>query len=193
MNNTTIGILAFAAGAGVGAAVTWIFAKKKCDQRIAEEVESVKETYAKRNEPEDTEDTKEKTEEAVDPEDEDYVEYVAQTQAYVSPEYTPPSDKPYVVSPYEFGEIEDYDKFTLTYYADNIVTDENDCILEDIEGNIGFESLSHFGEYAEDPDSVYVRNDRLKCDFEILRDQRPYTDVLNAKPYLLNTLEAEDE
>ena len=31
-------------------------------------------------------------------------------------------------------------------------------------------------------DSVFVRNDRLKCDYEILRDNRSYSDVTGRYP-----------
>ena len=89
---------------------------------------------------------------------------------------------PYVISPEQFGEFDDYDQESLTYYADHILTDSCDRIVEDVEQTVGFESLAHFGEYDED--SVYVRNDRLKMDFEILRDQREYSKVLEYKPYL---------
>ena len=41
---------------------------------------------------------------------------------------------------------------------------------------VGEESLNHFGEYEDD--SVFVRSDRLKCDYEILLDQRNYSDVV---------------
>jgi hypothetical protein len=46
---------------------------------------------------------------------------------------------------------------------------------------VGFESLNRFGEYEDD--SVFVRNDRLKCDYEILLDRRKYSDVVNKKPH----------
>ena len=53
---------------------------------------------------------------------------------------------------------------------------------DEIEETIGKDSLTHFGEYEDD--SVFVRNDRLKVDYEILMDQRGYADVLREKPYL---------
>lgn len=89
--------------------------------------------------------------------------------------------KPYVISPEEFGEFEDYEKISLTYYMDQILADENDELVEDVEGVVGFESLTHFGEYEDD--SVFVRNDRLKCDYEILLDQRTYSDVVKTRPH----------
>ena len=85
--------------------------------------------------------------------------------------------KPYVISPDEFGEMEDedYDKVSFTYYADGVLADEYDEIVENIDEIIGEESLTHFGEYEDD--SVFVRNDKLKCDYEILLDQRNYSDI----------------
>lgn len=79
----------------------------------------------------------------------------------------------YVISPEEFGEV-GYNEVSLTYYADGVLTDEHDKeISEDgIERLIGKESLKHFGEYEDD--SVFVRNDKLHTDYEILKDLRNY-------------------
>ena len=40
---------------------------------------------------------------------------------------------------------------------------------------VGRESLEHFGDYEDE--LVHVRNDRLKCDFEISIDTKKYIDV----------------
>ena len=90
-------------------------------------------------------------------------------------------DQHYIIRPDEFGEYDDYDTISLTYYADHILTDEDDEIVEDIEDKIGFDALNHFGEYEED--SVFVRNDRIKCDYEILLDQRKYSEVEHYNEY----------
>lgn len=170
-------------GAAVGSAVSWIFIKKKYEKITQEKIESVKEVYAKHNKSETENESTTVTDETPVFDDETYEEYTSITSTYgcdlVSNIGT---DKPVVISPYEFGELEDYDQFSLTYYADGVLTDENDCLIEDVESIVGSESLTHFGEYEDD--SVFVRNDRLKTDYEILRDQRNYTDVLNKKPYL---------
>lgn len=88
---------------------------------------------------------------------------------------------PYVISPEQFGENEDYERISLTYYADQVLVDENDEIIEDVEETVGFESLNHFGEYEDD--SVFVRNDAKKCDYEILLDQKLYSDVIDEMPH----------
>jgi hypothetical protein len=78
-------------------------------------------------------------------------------------------ERPYVIKPEEFGENDDYNQVSLTYYIGNgVVTDENDEPLENVEDTIGSDYVQHFGEYEED--SVYVRNDRRRTDYEILLD-----------------------
>ena len=92
---------------------------------------------------------------------------------------------PYVVSPEEFGEKqdengEDYDVITLHYYSDKILTDDRNELLEDVDGTVGYDSLNHFGEYEDD--TVFVRNDRLKADYEILLELEKYSDVKKRGP-----------
>ena len=53
-------------------------------------------------------------------------------------------DKPYVIPPESFDDLEDYDAISLTYYADGILADENDEIIEDVENIVGFESFESF-------------------------------------------------
>lgn len=85
------------------------------------------------------------------------------------------SDTPYVISPEEFGEKEHYDTVSLMYYADQILADDNDDIIEDVEGTVGFDSLTHFGDF--ETDAVHVRNDEQCTDYEILRSLRTYKEV----------------
>ena len=69
----------------------------------------------------------------------------------------------------------------MLYYADQILAGEDDEKVEDVDNVVGLESLTHFGEFEDD--SVFVRNDRLKCDYEILLDQRTYSDVIKQRPH----------
>ena len=84
-------------------------------------------------------------------------------------------NKPYVIHPDDFGD--DYNTITLVYYKDDVVTtyDTGEVLTDkEVEDLIGEESLSHFGEYEED--SVFVRNDARKIDYEILRSEETYSD-----------------
>lgn len=83
---------------------------------------------------------------------------------------------PYVIRPDEF-DVGDYEVITLRCYDDDVVTVDNTgrILTEDeIEECVGLDSLTHFGEYEDD--SVFVRNDTLRIDYEILRDEDAYYD-----------------
>ncbi len=189
MNNKTINFMIFVLGAAVGSVVTWKYIEKKYERIAQDEINSVKEVFSKRV-AEFTEDTKEVQIKADNAKEKpNIIEYAARLREQGYTNYSDMVDEkpeeeesmnidkpPYVIAPEEFGELDDYDTISLTYYADQILADDNDEIVEDIEDVVGFDSLNSFGEYEDD--SVFVRNDRLKCDYEILLDQRKYTDVV---------------
>lgn len=198
MNKTIATTAAFLLGAAAGAAGAWYILKERYAQIAQEEIDSVKETFGKLYDADKN--STEKTEDIPDEEDPepsiaenqemqqkakkmittlDYTSYSVKPEIDTTEEH--PSDKPYVITPDEFGEFEDYETISLTFYADQIVCDDNNEPLENLNDVIGFESLNHFGEYEDD--SVYVRNDRLKCDYEILLDMRKYEDVLKTMPH----------
>lgn len=88
-------------------------------------------------------------------------------------------DLPYVVSPNDFGEKEDYLKVSLTYYIDGVLADDTGYVIDNVEEMIG-DALEHFGEYEDD--SVFCRNDAKKCDYEILKDLHKYSDIRKNMP-----------
>lgn len=83
-------------------------------------------------------------------------------------------ERPYVISPDEFGEKDGYENVTLTYYADGVLTDYFDNVISNVDEVVGFDSLDHFGEYDED--AVFVRNEKMETDYEILRDLRDFNE-----------------
>ena len=195
MNSKRWVLLAFIAGVGVGSVCTWQLLKRKYEQIAQEEIDSVKAAYAarknvekagkslleglqdglKKNEAQENEDLK-KYKSII--QKEGYTNYSRNVEEKKGDPFV---EKPYVISPEEFGEFEEYEKISLTYYADQVLTDENNEEVDDVEEIVGEESLTHFGEYEDD--SVFVRNDRLKCDYEILLDQRNYSDVTKTMPH----------
>lgn len=97
------------------------------------------------------------------------------TQELEKEEETVPG--PYIVSPEEFDTI-GYNVESLDHYADGVITDQMGNIIdypEELIGNI--DPSNHYGEYEQD--SVFIRNDAKKCDYEILRDTRTYDEVIN--------------
>lgn len=79
---------------------------------------------------------------------------------------------PYVISEDEFGEIGNEEE-TLFYYADHVITDEEENIITDIEDLIG-DCLTQFGDFD---DTMYVRNERKETDYIILRSEKKYSDI----------------
>lgn len=182
----------FVAGAALGSFVTWKLLRDKYEQIAQDEIDSVKEVFAKKESCDNEEPVL--AEESEHNEKPSIIEYAAKLQengytnysdsenkAIVHKEENDSVQEPYVISPEEFGEFEEYDKVSLTYYADHVLADDNDDAIEDVDDVVGTESLSHFGEYEDD--SVFVRNDRLKCDYEILLDQRKFSDVRTNNPH----------
>lgn len=88
-------------------------------------------------------------------------------------------DKPYVISPEEFGEIPGYSRFTLKYFKDGFLIDDQNQPIDDVETVVGKDFMNHFGEYEDD--TVYIRNDRVESDFEILFVDEEYMDVLEER------------
>lgn len=190
MNNSITFWTAFFSGAVVGAVVTWRYAREKYERIAQEEIDSVKETFARmENERKGDMAVKTVAESDKDSEKSSITEYAAilQRNGYAdymggkSNEDKEPVETIYVIPPEEFGEDEDYERISLTYYSDSVLADENEEMLEDVEDAVGFDSLNHFGEYEDD--SVYVKNDIRKCYYEILLDERNYSDVIKHKPH----------
>lgn len=184
----------FMAGATVGAAAAWLYCKRHYEQIAQEEIDSVKAAFAERKAPNPDKQSKENQKKAdmakLKP---DLVNYAAKLQEQGYTNYAAKNDKieekedddsvvekPYIISPEEYGEFDEYTKLSLTYYSDGTLADDDDEIVDDIDETVGSDFADHFGEYEDD--SVFVRNDRLKCDYEILRDNRSYADVTGMDP-----------
>ncbi len=201
MNNKAVTFLAFVLGAAAGSFITWRHVKDIYEQIAQEEIDSVKEVFLKR---EAEMNPKTDDEPSLYPKiaacyengesktsEKDIAEYTARLEKEGYRQYfSNDSEKkdakteknvPYVISPEEFGEFDEYEKISLTYYSNHVLADENDEVIEDVEETVGVESLTHFGEYEDD--SVFVRNDARRCDYEILLDQRSYSEVVSKIPH----------
>lgn len=205
MNSVIKNITIFTVGLVIGSAVSYIYNSKKFNAQLDDEIEKTKSYYENKyskteesiekdlivEEPINTE----KTEEylslinrydspAVKKEEEKKSNKIKATfydpltdeieEVEVEGNMTHDELKPYVISPDEFGET-DYKIISLNYYADNVLTDEFDNIIDDVEGTVGEASLDTFGEYEDD--TVFVRNDQLEIDYEICADLRAYSEI----------------
>lgn len=87
------------------------------------------------------------------------------------------TSKPYNISPDEFEEIDEYDSDEYTYYEDGYVTDSYGMPIseEDILNTIGEDFDTYFGSYSDD--QIWVRNERLKMDFSVVKDVDNFVDI----------------
>lgn len=196
MNKATA-FVAFVIGAAAGSAVTWYGLKTKYQQYAEEEVNELREYYSSKlantedehlevandidEEPSPTEIKSNRIEMTKIAERQNYSGYFKTEAKSISEDPNILEPSPVVVSPEELEDEPDYEWRDITVYADDVVCDDNDDKLDDVENVIGTDSLNHFGEYTEHV--VYVRNDRLKCYFEISKDARTYEEVLESAPY----------
>jgi len=86
---------------------------------------------------------------------------------------------PYVIPFDEFGEFSNRDELTIFYYAeDDTLADEQEEVIPNVSEVIGDEALTSFGDRSNDPDIVYVRNERLAIDYEVIRYHKSYQETV---------------
>lgn len=194
MNYKLSSIIIFAAGAAIGSAVTWKLVKTKYEQIAQEEIESVKEVYriqngGRRVTEGPSDESKEEFVAKSLQDKPDLMEYAAsmvKDLGYSGESETKEEDEdkmadevePYVISPEDFDTLDDYDSETLTLYADGVLTDCYDNIIDDVDGYVGPNYADHFGEYEQD--TVFIRNEEHLCDYEVQRDYRKWSEVFSS-------------
>lgn len=189
-------LLYFVTGAAIGSVVTWKLIEKKYKDLADEEIESVIETFKNRK-PRITKDEVKETVEKVinkwkDPketvadivtaerysiENEEEIDEDDESNYTVNVDNDIEVVTPYVITPEQFGEYNEYGTKTLTYYADNVLTDEidNPITSDEMVTMIGPDALDHFGEYEDD--SVYIRDETNEMDYEILKSEKMFSEI----------------
>lgn len=194
-----------ATGIGIGIGVVWYYFDKKYKDEMAKKIEEimseskqikpVKSTASELPAKVNTVDEVKSTVTSVETTKVNYSKLINK-EKYVGDESTENAEeetdyeKPYVISPLEFGDKEDegYTTVSLMFYSDGLLADDMGEVIENIDETVGADSLNHFGEYEDD--SVFVRNDRLKIDYEILLNNKRLVDVRKQSPC---PLEDEDD
>ncbi len=205
-------VIAFFAGAAVGGATVWYITKERYAQLAEEEINSVKEAYAHREqkkekvdevmqwyrgEGEDTDEPKTPVVTAKLAEKESISEYAKRVQNGAPMEYSktvvPPKaetrEEP--VQSENSGDVpyvispDEFDE--LDGYTPISLTYFADGVLADEYGVIvdNVEEIVGDGlnHFGEyEEDAVYVRNDAKRCDYEILKDERKYAEFRKTLP-----------
>ena len=192
MNRKLSNVLLFTAGVAVGSLVTWRYFKTKYEV-VEDEIEEKIEEPEGESEEDDPEVLESKMSYKKPPlkeyvkmvEDNGYAPktHVEEVEEEIANGERDDKDvyEPFIIRPDEYGELHAYETLSLNYYADGVLTDELDNPIEDVESLVPADFADHFGEY--DDNAVFVRNDNLECDYEILRDLRKFTDVVGEYPY----------
>lgn len=188
------GIFIFAIGALSGTFVGAQIAKKKYEEIANEEIEEIRDYYRKINkeladqlvdktaEPEKVEEPKEEVEEIV--EERKQYENIIKRGNYMAvdeEEQNNVCDEAYPIDPSEFGNEGKNATETLTYFADGVLVNEVDEVVEDPDLVVGRHHIDIFNEFP-DATCVYVRNDLDGMDYEIIKDDWCWSDF-NEKGY----------
>lgn len=88
-------------------------------------------------------------------------------------------EEPYIIAVTEYlSNDSNYSQETVTWYeGDGALIDDRDEPVDDPDGTVGLGNL-RFGHRSNDENVVYIRNDRLLIDFEVLRHDGKYAIVV---------------
>lgn len=188
------GLLIFAAGAVAGTVAGIGISKRHFEAIAAQEINEVRDYYRKANKEladqlvDKTSDIKEEqaeepAEKSIEEETKKEYDNIIKYGNYVTTEEIDDEeddysdDEPYIIDPSEFGNNGNYATQTCTYFADGVLVDDVDEVIEDPEKLVGNLHVDIFRDF--DATSVYVRNDWMKMDFEILKDDWFWSDLDN--------------
>lgn len=196
-------LASFAGGALIGSAVTWRILKKKYEKWAQDEIDSVIETFEGIYNTDESGDEVREEDCAYDEEepeseneygydgvetgeepDNDIAKYNSLVGLYNGEEANIlrqnaiKNQRPYSISYDEFGEKENegYECVTLYYYADEILAYEDGNAIGNIDDVVGFDAIDELKSDEYGADTVFVRNDRLKADYEIIPSAQYYHD-----------------
>lgn len=197
-------LASFAGGALIGSAVTWQILKKKYEKLAQEEIDSVIEKFSSMSE-EDDENAERCEDDEPDEEDPEYDDEYGHDpdDVYDGVETGDPdvvkynelvglysgedrnllrrnaikNKRPYSITVDDFGELEGYETATLYYYADEILAFEDSNPIGNIDDVVGLDAIDELMNDKYGADTVFVRNDRLKTDYEIIPSAQYYNDI----------------
>ena len=205
MNDALSKFIVFAAGACIGSVVTWRLVKKYYNNIANKEIADVKDWYTRKYSEKSESKKADAVGDAIREGIKDgmkkpvtendirnltaqlqnmgYVDYsnkedepVKKTEKIEEKEEVGNVERPYVIEPRYFDEYDDYNAINLTLYADGVLVDDrSNEPVEDVDETVGLDNLDHIGDYEED--AVHIRNDKLRCDYEILCDTKKYSEI----------------
>lgn len=88
---------------------------------------------------------------------------------------------PYIIHKDEYMEGEPgHEQDTLTYFEkDDVLCDAQDQVIEDQDQMVGLGNLSHFGHGSGDKHVLYIRNEELTLDIELIHSDGSYAEEVH--------------
>lgn len=179
---TVKGIFIFVIGVVTGTFAGAQIAKKKYEEIANEEIEEIRAYYKEREkevkeieEPNAVEAPEEKSIEVEERKQYDNIIKRGNYMAVDEEEQNNVCDEAYPIDPSEFGNDGKNATETLTYFADGVLVNEVDEVIEDPDLVVGRHHIDIFNEFP-DATCVYVRNDLDGTDYEILKDDWCWSD-----------------
>ena len=190
MNRSISNILIFTLGAAAGAGVMWKLLKTKYENIAKEEIDEIREYYSKKNTvAENVEDAGE-TVESPKTENREIRDYsdIIKKEGYVDYSEVKKEEKgeveesfegPVLIEEDEFADNPEYNTETFIYYADDVLADQRNNVVNTADEIVGTEYVFAI----EDEDVVYVRNDELEMYYEIIKDPGEFKDLFPEVPH----------
>ena len=194
MNKTAIGVISFVIGAVIGGMAGYIVNEKRNAKLTKQEIDSVKKAlrpglYNNIIMPEDNPQPRKEEYESSGAEpsspapssNKDYSKYTKVVEKYKQKTDTiSTSEEPKIVPRQQITIVssdllsEDWDVYGVTLYADNVVTDEYDEVVDDPEAILG-DALTYFDREANE--AMYIENRDEKKYYEISYSNETYAEL----------------
>lgn len=177
--------IGFAAGAVASGLTTWLVTKKYYEKKVQAEIDSIWAELQKGKEnPSPIKIFKPETDaqEAIMHKPE--ISDIIARQGYTAPELPKTNDYIYEIAENDLDEDE-YECIDLTLYTDGVLADDQDYVVQDVESKVG----AHYREMFNGKDEVFIRNEKLKIDYDICLSQLSYPEMRNRNPAVNQRLE----
>lgn len=88
------------------------------------------------------------------------------------------ADMPYIITEDEYMNCEmDFEQYALTFFGeDGVLVDDQDNIVDDVDRVVGNDNLERFGHGSKDKNMVYIRNERLEVEYEVLYSNKSFSE-----------------
>lgn len=203
--NKLLPIVTFVGGAAIGAIVGWSAHKKKYEDQLETETESIRKAYEKKYVKVPKKDLP-KVEDTVDMSEDEFKDYINQRveakKEYekITAQYHPEGEvatpdmtleeraaaQPELIYAQDYTEEQDngekYDGIELLWFKDDRLATDAEMELLDVATTIGWDAIAQFDKTGLN--TIYVRNHRLKVDYEVFKYDGTYEELLAERPHL---------